>query len=251
MVLIFTATCVAACLFYSAIINRIAYTISPRLSKLYNHYLSTILVKRVFSLPSAYLSFKVKTDRHLVDALPDQYLIMSNHQSLMDIPLYMRFLDGPRLRFVAKAELGRGIPLISLMLRGNGHCLVKRSGSPSQAMHALDQFAGRVKDNNWIPVIFPEGTRSVDGNLGTFHAAGFRRFLDRAPMPVAVCAIDGGWRVGTLKGIRQHMRSGSYRVKVLKIYPAPTSKAEQVAILEEGKTLIEAQLVEWRSAETR
>lgn len=251
MVLIFTATCVAACVFYSAIINRIAYTISPRLSTLYYRYLTKVLANRVFSLPSTYLGFKVKADRQLVNDLPDQYLIMSNHQSLMDIPLYMRFLDGPRLRFVAKAELGRGIPLISLALRGNGHCLVKRSGSPSQAMQAIDQFAGKVKENDWIPVIFPEGTRSVDGNLGTFHAAGFRRFLDRASMPVAVCAIDGGWRVGSLKGIRQHMRSGSYRIKILKIYPAPTSKTEQVAILEEGKSLIEAQLAEWRAVETR
>jgi len=247
MVLILTAACLSVNLLISAIINRIAYTISSNLSMRYNRYLTTTLASRVFSLSAAYLNFKVKAERHLVDRLPDQYLIMSNHQSLMDIPLYMRFLDGPRLKFVAKAELGKGIPLISLVLRRNGHCLVKRTGSPTQAMQALDRFALEVKKNNWIPVIFPEGTRSIDGSLGTFHAAGFRRFLDRAPMPVAVCAIDGGWRVGTLDDIRQNMRSGSYRVKVLKIYPAPESKAEQVAILEEGKVLIEAQLAAWRA----
>ncbi len=249
MLLIFTALLVAACLVHSAIINRVAYTVSPKLSGRYNRYLTTVLANRIFSITSAYMNFKVRAERTLLERLPDQYLIMSNHQSLMDIPLFMRFLDGPRLRFVAKAELGRGIPLISLMLRGNGHCLIKRTGSPTQAMQALDRFAGKVMANNWIPVIFPEGTRSVDGTLGTFHAAGFRRFLDRAPMPVAVCAIDGGWRVGTLDGIRQHMRSGSYRIKVLKVYPTPTSKAEQVAVLEEGKSLIEAQLAQWRAAD--
>ena len=55
-----------------------------------------------------------------------------------------------------------------------------------------------VVKNNFIPVIFPEGSRSKDGNLKTFHAAGFRRFLNAAPMPVAVCAVDGGWKISSL-----------------------------------------------------
>ncbi len=242
-----SACCVFGSLAFFAVLNRVAYVINPRLTQRVNRYLSTKQAHRVFSILAAYMDFHFRGEKDLVADLPDQYLIMSNHQSLMDIPLFMRFLDGSRLRFVAKAELGTHIPLVSLMLRSNGHCLVKRTGSPSQAMRALDIFAGRVKTNNWIPVIFPEGTRSVDGSLGTFHAAGFRRFLDKAPMPVAVCAIDGGWRIATLDGIRMNAQGGSYRVKVLKIYPTPTSKAEQLLILEEGKALIEEQLRIWRS----
>jgi 1-acyl-sn-glycerol-3-phosphate acyltransferase len=241
-----TVSGVIVSLLFSAFVNRVAYVIHPRLGRRFNRYLSTVLCRRVFSLVGTYMNFHFRGERHLVDELPDQYLIMSNHQGMMDIPLYMRFLDGPRLRFVAKAELGRGIPLISLMLRANQHCLVNRA-SATQAMRAMDTFAERVKENNWIPVIFPEGTRSSDGKLGTFHAAGFRRFLDKAPMPVAVCAVDGGWKVGTVEGIRKNMSGGSYRVRVLKIYPAPRSKAEQVAILEEGKALIEEQLKVWRA----
>ena len=114
-------------------------------------------------------------------------------------------------------------------------------------MRILDRFAERVKKNNWIPVIFPEGTRSRDGNTGTFHAAGFRRFMDRYPLPVVVCAVDGGWNISSLAGMVKRMKGGEYRIKVLKVFPAPESKAEQLRVLEEGKELIQNQLGEWRN----
>jgi len=44
----------------------------------------------------------------------------------------------------------------------------------------------------------------------------------------------------------KHLKGGNYRIKIVKIFPAPMNKAEQVQILEEGKNLIEKQLFEWR-----
>ncbi|ULQ59849.1 1-acyl-sn-glycerol-3-phosphate acyltransferase [Brucepastera parasyntrophica] len=242
------------CLFVSmgwiALVNRFAYGISTKLSQKVNRIITTTYASRIFSIFSAYMNFHFAGEKDHVDELPEQYLIMSNHQSLLDIPLFMRFLDGPRLRFVAKAELGRNVPLVSVMLKSDRHGLIDRTGSPSKTMKAMDLFAERVKENNWIPVIFPEGTRSQDGSLGTFHAAGFRRFLTVAPMPVAVCALDGGWRISTLKGFAKNLHGGFYRVKIVKIYPAPTNKAEQIHILEEGKALIQKQLDAWRKQES-
>lgn len=239
--------CTVVSLGFLALVNRIIYTFSVRLSREMNRKTTTKYARRLFAIWSLYMDFHFTGDDDHLDELPPQYLVMSNHQSLMDIPLFMRFLGEPRLRFVAKAELGRYIPLVSLLLRSDQHCLIHRTGSASSTMRTLDGFAERARRNNWLPVIFPEGTRSVDGSLGTFHAAGFRRLLDRNPLPVVVCALDGGWRVSTLAGMARNMRGGIYRVKILKIYPAPVSKAEQVLILEEGKALIQAQLDEWRS----
>jgi 1-acyl-sn-glycerol-3-phosphate acyltransferase len=65
-------------------------------------------------------------------------------------------------------------------------------------------------------------------------------------MPVVVCAIDGGWRISSLRRMAREMKGGFYRAKIVKIYPAPTTKAEQLHILEEGKALIQAQLDQWR-----
>jgi len=241
-----TMVCILTELFSMALVNLVAYGIDVRLSRLVNRHVTTVSIRRIFSLFLTYLDFRFAGERDLVGELPDQYLILSNHQSLLDIPLFMRYLDGPRMRFVAKAELGRNVPLVSIMLKSDQHCLVERTGSPSKAMREIDIFAERVLEHDWIPVIFPEGTRSLDGSLGTFHAAGFRRFLDKAPMPVAVCAVDGAWHISSILGMAKNLKGGFYRVKVLKIYPAPTNKAEQVRILEEGKALMQTQLEEWR-----
>lgn len=242
-----TISCFLVALGSIAILNIIIYPISKKGSIWVSDIITTVHAPLLFSILAAYKNFKFLGDNDHKKELPSQYLIMSNHQSLLDIPLYMRFLPRIPLRFVAKDELGRHIPLVSEMLRAHEHALIPRTGSPSQAMRVLDSFAERVKKNNWIPVIFPEGTRSKDGSVGNFYAAGFRRLLDKAPMPVAVCALDGGYKISNLEGIMRNLENGSYRVKILKIYPAPTTKAEQVHILEEGKTLIEAQLTAWRS----
>ena len=43
-----------------------------------------------------------------------------------------------------------------------------------------------------------------------------------------------------------YLRGGAYRVKALKVYPAPETKEAQLKILEEGKALIQEQLAQWR-----
>ena len=179
--------------------------------------------------------------------IPSSCLIISNHQSLMDIPVMMAHLGGSRLRFIAKAELAENIPIVAPMLKSDGHCLIVRGGQASKVMESIDSFAERVLKNKWIPVLFPEGTRSKDGKLGRFHAAGFRRFLDDAPMPVAVFAVDGGWQYSGMKGIIRNLKNGFYKIKLLKVYEPPLGKEGQIAILEESRELIQRQLDEWRS----
>lgn len=242
---IITICCLLVALSIPSILNIFAYPVSKKLSYKISDYIVRVCAPRLFAVLDLYKNFKFKGDKNLKEQLPEQFLIMSNHQSLLDIPVYMNFLRDKNLRFVAKAELGRHVPLVSEMLRVHEHALVPRSGSPTVAMKTLDSFAKRVVDRGEIPVIFPEGTRSRDGNLRSFYAAGFRRILDKSPMPVAVCALDGGWKVSTLDGIIRNLKNGQYRVKILKIYPAPNSKKEQVQILEEGRELIQAQLDEW------
>lgn len=246
---IFCIICCITALAGWALLNRVAYALYRPWCKKINAHLSTVIVRRIFSIFAAYLHFRFAGDYTLVPQLPEQYLLISNHQSILDIVVYMNYLGGKRLRFVAKKELAHNIPLVSVMLKSDEHCLVQRTGSPSQAMQAMDSFAERIKRNNWIPVLFPEGTRSKNGSVGTFHSAGFRRFLSKAPMPVVVAAVDGGWNISSVQRLAVNLHGGAYRVKVLKIYPIPTVKETQLKVLEEGKALIEQQLTAWRTAE--
>ncbi len=246
---IITVGCYIVAIGFPALLAILTYPISKKLCVKVSDYVVRVCAPRLLAILSTYKNFKFQGYKNLKEDLPEQFLVMSNHQSLLDIPLYMKFFSDKSVRFVAKEELGRHVPMISEMLRVHEHAVIPRRGSPSIAMKTLDSFAERIMERNQIPIIFPEGTRSRDGTLGTFYAAGFRRISDKAKIPVVVCALDGGYKISTLDGIARYLKDGVYRVKILKIYPSPTSKQEQLHILEEGKQLIQSQLDEWRSLE--
>lgn len=205
----------------------------------------------IFLLFRAYRGFKVRFENLLEEALPPRFLIVANHQSLLDIPILMRLVpQGMKARFVAKRELAWGIPLISLQLRMAGHSLVRRRGDPLRAVRAVTQMAKRCKAEGSIPVIFPEGTRAKEGVLGSFHSAGYRKILEVEALPLLVVAIDGGWRVSKLKDFFRDFGKTDYSLRFLALLSAPLNKKEALARLEESRELIEASLSATRGAKS-
>jgi len=87
-------------------------------------------------------------------------LIVSNHQSILDPPL----IGGATPRqifFLAKAELFR-IPLFGRLIRALHARPVRREGSDPSAL----KTAARLLEEGKALLVFPEGTRSIDGRLG-------------------------------------------------------------------------------------
>lgn len=243
---IITILCAIRILFWRMFLNNFCYAFFRRGCSYVNRSITSKASFLIFAALKCYSRFGFFADKRSKALLPEQYLVISNHQSILDIVVYMRFLRQDNMKYMAKYELINHVPLVSVMLKTGDHCIVKRHKSPTQAMKAVDVFAHKVKEKGYIPVIFPEGTRSRDGKLGTFHSAGVRRFLNQEPMPVAVCALDGGYKISSVKAFLKGVKGDGYRVKVLKVFPPPTTKEEQLAMLEEGKALIEQQLKEWR-----
>ena len=241
-----TFICLFGMLILPSFFNILAYPVSHSLSLKISNYIVKVLAPRLFAVLDCYKNFHFFGYKDLKDSLPEQFIIVSNHQSLIDIPCYMNFLRDKELRFVAKDNLSRHIPLVSEMLRTQQHCMVPRRGSPMVAMKTVEVFGKRVLQNKWIPVIFPEGTRTRDGNVGKFYSAGFRKLCETTNLPVVVCALEGGYNIREIRTIMTNLKNGSYRVKVLKIYDAPQTKEEQAKILEEGRELIQQQLDSWR-----
>ena len=62
-----------------------------------------------------------------MDKLPEQFMIITNHQSLLDIPCFMNVFQNRELRFVAKDALGNSVPLVSKMLKTQEHCIIPRN----------------------------------------------------------------------------------------------------------------------------
>ena len=244
---ILTVVCLFSSLAFPTLMLLFAYPFSKKLALFWSNYISQKVSGRVFAILRTYKHFDFLGDEKSKAQLPEHFLVISNHQSLLDIVVYFKYFNDKEVRFVAKDTLGNA-PMVGQMLKSQEHCMVPRRGGMTTAMHALSSFGKRVNAKKEIPIIYPEGTRSKDGSLGTFYSAGFRRLEETVNLPIAICALDGGWRISHLDEIMRNLYKGYYRVKVLKVVDAPKTKEEQLAVLDEAKTLIQNQLDEWRRA---
>jgi 1-acyl-sn-glycerol-3-phosphate acyltransferase len=181
-------------------------------------------------------------------SLPKRFLLIANHQSLVDIPNLVFFFPENNLRFISKQELGRLIPFVSLILRAQRHCLIARHSDLAQSMKAIQRFAKRVARSDICPVVYPEGTRSADGEVQEFRTAGIRKILETVRLPIVVVAEDGGFRVSTLKLAFSSLRRNQYRTKVLALLPAPESKSEILESIRKAQELISAQIELWHAS---
>lgn len=104
----------------------------------------------------------VPTDRNV--------LFVSNHQGNFDIPVLIKHIEKPK-GFIAKKELGK-IPLLSNWMQ-EMNCVFMDRDNPRESIRAIQEGTKLLK-KGYSLVLFPEGTRSKDGNLGEFKAGGLR-----------------------------------------------------------------------------
>lgn len=116
-----------------------------------------------------------------------QYIFMANHQSNIDIPVLVQSLSHFQLRWVAKKEL-LFIPLFGWAMWAAKHIVVDRS-SRSEAMTTLRKARERIEGGICV-VLFPEGTRGVDGKLLPFKRGGFV-LAAKTQTPVVPVTING------------------------------------------------------------
>ena len=127
---------------------------------------------------------RVHGREHLPPGPPAIY--MANHQSNFDIPLLLTVLDD-HFGFLAKIELYR-VPLLRRsMIQLN--CLPIDRSNRKKAMVSMERAARLIHDGQSV-ALFPEGTRSVDGQLLSFKKGGFVLAL-KAGVPVVPIAIHG------------------------------------------------------------
>lgn len=112
------------------------------------------------------------------------YVLASNHQSIYDIPIVFSSLP-LQLRIIAKDSLGR-IPFLGWHLRRTGHLLVDRRSPGAGILKRMAQLVRAARSL----IVFPEGTRSVDGSVGRFKGGTFLLAID-AGLPVVPVSIAG------------------------------------------------------------
>jgi 1-acyl-sn-glycerol-3-phosphate acyltransferase len=126
---------------------------------------------------------RVTGKRHI---RPDAtYVMVANHQSLLDILVLFRLFA--HFKWVSKAELFR-IPCVGWNMSLNRYIRLRRGDARSIAQMMRD--AERTLAQGSSVMIFPEGTRSPDGRLKAFKHGAFT-LAQRAQVPLLPIVIEG------------------------------------------------------------
>jgi 1-acyl-sn-glycerol-3-phosphate acyltransferase len=113
------------------------------------------------------------------------YVIISNHQSILDILVinYLRF----RFKWISKIENMKK-PVLGWYLKMADYITVDRGDMESKEKMIVESYECLKKDISIM--IFPEGTRSPDGQIKFFKRGAFQLAIS-ANKPILPVLIDG------------------------------------------------------------
>jgi 1-acyl-sn-glycerol-3-phosphate acyltransferase len=148
--------------------------------------------------------------------LPRQtYVMVSNHQSLLDIWVIFRLFK--HFKWVSKASLFK-IPIVGWTMALNKYVSVKR-GNKRSHLKMIKQCEKNLEKGNSL-MIFPEGTRSEDGKIQHFKDGAFM-LAQTAHVPIVPILVKGTANALPKKGFILKSKQ-SIKVKVLDPVPYET-----------------------------
>lgn len=113
------------------------------------------------------------------------YVMVSNHQSLVDILVGFHLFT--HFKWVAKIELAK-VPFIGLNMRLNNYVFLKR-GDRKSIIEMMRECEAHIKKGSSV-YIYPEGTRSETGEMRAFKSGAFA-LAKRTNTPILPIAIIG------------------------------------------------------------
>lgn len=136
-------------------------------------------------------------------------IYISNHASYLDIFVQLAYLPD-NVRMIYKKEINR-VPLLGWAMYCAGFVALDRN-KVREAMKSLDKAAERVKKGLSV-VIYPEGTRTHDGNVGEFKKGMF--FLaDKAKADIIPVSLSGTFELMPLRSSK--VKSGTVNMVIEK-----------------------------------
>jgi 1-acyl-sn-glycerol-3-phosphate acyltransferase len=124
-------------------------------------------------------------------------IFIANHQSVFDIFAVLSHIPG-EFRWIAKAELFQ-IPIFGRAMRGAGYIPIDRKNH-EKAMTSIAEAAKKIRKNRSV-MSFPEGTRSMDGTIGSFKPGMFLLAME-AEVPIVPVTIIGANKVWPKRSLR-------------------------------------------------
>ncbi len=134
------------------------------------------------------LKLTTRGAEHLVPG--QSYIYVSNHASLLDIPVITVGVPD-QIRIVYKKELEK-IPLLGWGLKWGSYIGIDR-GSSADARRSLEEAIRKIRNGASV-FMYAEGTRTLDGKLQQFKRGAFNLALS-AGVPVVPLTINGTFHV--------------------------------------------------------
>jgi len=113
-------------------------------------------------------------------------LIVSNHQSFVDIPLLLGYFP-KSVGFIAKKEIRKW--LIFNLWMDRAQCVFLDRKNPKNAVKSIKIAMNHIKKGNSI-VVFPEGTRTNDGSIKEFKKGSFKLATETETNIIPVSIIN-------------------------------------------------------------
>jgi 1-acyl-sn-glycerol-3-phosphate acyltransferase len=169
------------------------------------------------------------------------YVVVCNHQSMADIPLISNLPW--EMKWMGKIELYK-LPIFGWMMKLAGDISVDRK-NPRSGAQALIK-AQHLLQQKCSVMIFPEGTRTLDGRVRPFSDGAFHLAI-KAKVPILPLVIEGS-RDCIPKNSWKFGKPSEIFLKVLPPIDTSIYTIKDIAQLRDTvRTVIMKQIAEWRS----
>jgi 1-acyl-sn-glycerol-3-phosphate acyltransferase len=171
-------------------------------------------------------------------------LVLMNHQSQVDI-LIATMLGEPHVpAFVPRARYARHVPLVSRSIELLGCPIVDPKRDPRGATETMRRAALEL---DHALLVFPEGHRSLDGELRPFRVGGTLAVLEARRLPVYLVVTDGYYRARRFVDFLFNISLLDGDTEVLGPFEPPADAAALPAAVNGWREIIERRLHERRA----
>ena len=125
----------------------------------------------------------------------DAVVFVSNHQGNFDIPILLGYINKPKA-FIAKIEMAK-FPIVSTWMKYM-NCVFMDRKDIRHSLRSINQGVEYIK-KGYSMVVFPEGTRSIDGKLGDFKP-GSLKLASKSGVPIVPVTVKGSNNIMSKNG---------------------------------------------------
>lgn len=184
------------------------------------------------------LFIKVKVVKNTDIDPSTSYVFVANHQGAFDIFSIYGFLNH-NFRWMMKKSITK-IPLIGMACKYSEQILVDRSSAMAMAKSIIE--ARKRLRNGMSLVVFPEGTRTLDGKMNSFKKGAFKLATD-FKLPIVPLTIDGSYKILPRTSLF-NIKYGKITITIHKPISPTSGKMDLESIMSETYNAIQSALPE-------